>query len=212
MKDYMSFADRDVRLFDRGHTIFVVDESGSMAERIGGSSRLECAKDAFGRLIGVKLRAYPQDVVAVVSFSDSAIIRHAGAMVGTGHPALLKCMEDVQPDQNTAIGLGLSMARRVLLRLVGQNTGRRTRSQVILLTDGENNQSPDPVEIAAELKEDGVWIDAIGIGNTQDLDVTCVRTIASTRPDGTPSYQFIDNPEHLGNHLAELAQHHLMPL
>jgi len=208
----LSIVDRDARLFDCCHTVFIVDESGSMAELIAGISRLECAKDAFGRLIGVKIRAYPQDVVAVVSFSDSAIIRHAGAVVGTGHQALLKCMEDVQPDQYTAIGLGLSMARRVLFRLVGRNAGRRTRSQVILLTDGENNRSPDPVEIAAELKEDGVWIDAIGIGNGQDLDATCLRTIASTRPDGTPSYQFIDNPEQLRNYLAELAQHYLMPL
>jgi Mg-chelatase subunit ChlD len=212
MNGYLSFADRDRRLFERCHTVLALDTSGSMGESDYGGPRLQCALQAFGRLIDVKVRCYPQDVVAVVSFNDKATIRHAGAVVGTDHQALLTCMAGVQPDGRTAIGLALPPARRILFRLLGRHTGRRTRSQLILLTDGENNTDPDPVEVATEMKDDGIWVDVIGIGKVQDLDTTCLRSVASTRPDGTPSYRFIGDQESLGNHLAELAQHYLIPL
>jgi hypothetical protein len=184
-----------------------------MAERDYGDSRLECGVRAFGQLVDVKVRTYPQDVVGVVSFSDKAITRHTGAVVATDHSSILASMAGVEADGYTGIGLGLVAAQRILFRLLGQSAGRRVRSQVILLTDGENNQQPpDPVEVAREMKEDGVWFDVIGIGKVEDLDVTSLKSIASLRPDGTPSYRFVGDQEALNKHLAELAHHYLMPL
>ena len=72
----LSIVDHDSRWFDCSQTVFVVDQSGSMGEGMGARSRLECAKDAYGRLVNVKFRKYPQDMVAVVSFSEAAISRY----------------------------------------------------------------------------------------------------------------------------------------
>ena len=193
-------------------TIFALDRSGSMAQEDFPPNRLNAAVAAFRHLLDVKREHYPDDVVAVVAFNEEAVVLHAGAPVGTHYEALASCLKGLEPDRNTAMGTALTTSGRLCLRHLQQHSNQRWSLQVILATDGLNNHGRPPLEAAGELKDDGIWIDVIGIGTPAELDETSLRAIASVRPDGTPSYCFIGDASELSRHTGLLARHYLVPL
>jgi Mg-chelatase subunit ChlD len=193
-------------------TIFALDSSGSMAQEDFPPNREKAAVAAFHHLLDVKREHYPDDMVAVVAFSDEAKIIHSGAAVGGHYAALASCLEGLEPDGNTAMGSALTASGRLCLRHLQQLSNQRWSLQIILASDGLNNRGSNPEEVARELKDDGVWIDVIGIGTPEELDETSLRAIASVRPDGKPSYCFIGDAPELTRHAGLLARHHLVPL
>lgn len=76
---------------------------------------------------------------------------------------------------------------------------------VILLTDGDSNQGPDPVIVAEEIKRRGIQLDIIGIGgspaevNEQDL-----KRMASVK-NGQLRYWFIESADALVERFGALA-------
>ena len=193
-------------------TALLLDRSGSMGQGDYPPTRLGAGIAALNQLLNVKRERHPDDVVAVVAFGDDAVVCHPGAAVGRSYEELASCLKGLEPDGNTAIGSGLQAARRLCLRHLQQYSGRRWALQVILATDGENTCGTDPAAVAQELKEDGVWIDTIGIGTPAEIDATTLRSVASLRPDGTPSYCFIGDTAELVRHTGLLAHHYLVPL
>ena len=219
-------------------TVVLLDVSLSMEQTDWLPSRLEGAVGAFDQLLEVKERQYPDDYVGLVAFSDVAKMRHPLIRIGGNAFSLKAAARGIVTGPSTAITDGLISAYALLsghsiaepspapvsgirtpapsgampvLALAGVAMPDPVR-QIILLTDGEHNQGPDPVPYALELKRAGVVIDVLGIGTATSLDQTSLREIASPKLDGTPSYSFIGDPEELGDEMRRLAHHHLKPL
>jgi Mg-chelatase subunit ChlD len=100
----------------------------------------------------------------------------------------------------TNIGEGLVLARKELARAQAP-----TNPTVILLTDGDSNQGPDPVQTAKELKADGVQLDIIGIGGSPaDVNEWDLKRMASVANDRF-HYWFIESADALVERFEALA-------
>jgi Mg-chelatase subunit ChlD len=209
MSGYMQFGHRQSAAHAKSHTVLLIDVSASMEEGDYPPTRLGAAIEASNALLDVKASTYPEDRVGIVTFSDVITIVHPLVRVASDAPSLRTAIGQIRAGGNTAMTDGLTMS----VGLLSGGRGSQTcLQQIILLTDGEHNTGPDPVTYAQDAKITGFTIDVIGIGTPSGLDHTCLRSIASVQPDGSPSYCFIGDSEHLSKKLRELAHYHIQPL
>src|SRR5688572_10500209 len=159
-----------------GTVILTFDVSGSMAADDLKTTRMEAAKAAAREFVGNQ----PTSVlVGVVAFSDGGITVQAP----TGdREKTLATIERLVPRRGTSVGNGILVSLNTIAVDAGDppilNTSSLSAPQtpttapqgwypsamVVLLSDGENNENPDPI-LAADLAADlGVRIYSIGIG------------------------------------------------
>jgi Mg-chelatase subunit ChlD/sugar lactone lactonase YvrE len=156
--------------------VLVLDTSSSMLEPAadGVRTKLGAAREAAGAFLAV-LRL-PVDRAAVVAFNESA--RRAVDLTGD-RAALWNGLQALQSIPGTRIDLGLAVARAI----VAERPPTLNRPVVILLTDGLQNGSVDPVLAQADaLKHLGTLVYTIGLG--QEIDRPLLRAVA-TSPDRT---------------------------
>jgi len=145
---------------------------------------LEAAKTVVEDFID---RQPPTVQIGVVAFSDS------GFSVQTptnDQDTLLAAITRLTPERGTSLGNGLIMSLNAIDAAKGQDTnfysnltptptptptpmpkGSYTSAVIILVTDGENNQSPDPLEVAQAAADRGVRIYTVGIGSPSGTNV-----------------------------------------
>jgi len=186
-----------------GTVILAVDVSGSMAATDLAPSRIEAAKAAARAFVE---RQPPTVRLGVVAFSGSGVVTQE---VTTDRAVVLAAIDRLAPEGGTALGRGLQTA---LGAIVGQpvlvdTTGGSVEPQgpdlgyhgsaaVVLLTDGENTDSPDPLEVADIASSAGVAVYPVGLGRPEGtvvevdgfqvataLDESMLREIAE-RTDG----------------------------
>ena len=161
-----------------GTVILAFDVSGSMAADDLEPNRMEAAKTAAR----VFIEHQPRTVqIGVVAFSDG------GFMVQTptnDQDAILTTIERLAPERGTSLGQGIfaslntiaADAEQALLFDPEATTeaditptpvppGTFTPAVIVLLTDGENLDEPDPLEAAQAAADRGVRIHTIGIGS-----------------------------------------------
>ena len=132
-------------------------------------TRLEGAKRAVRRTWTPR-RHEPPTLVGVVDFHGEAEPVSHPLPVGEQRRALCQSLNRLHTGCGTNIGAGLQLAGQELALVPTP-----ANPTVILLTDGDSNQGPDPVQVAQKLKARGIQIDVIGIGgspaevNEQDL-------------------------------------------
>ena len=169
-----------------GTVILTFDVSGSMAADDLKPTRMEAAKAAALDFVANQ----PSSVlIGVVAFSDGGI----SVQVPTGNrDETAATIERLVPRRGTSVGNGMLVALNTIAVSAGDdpilNTstlspgesaqpvpapqGWYTSSVIVLLTDGENNQDPDPVA-AADLAADlGVRVYTVGIGTPAGAMVT----------------------------------------
>jgi Ca-activated chloride channel family protein len=134
--------------------MFVLDVSKSMLAKDIKPSRLEKAKQLMLQLVD-KL---DNDRIGLVLFAGRPYLQMP---LTTDHGASKMYIQDASPDavptQGTVIGEALQMAN-------GAFDVRDTKyKSIILISDGEDHD-PDAQKIAKKLAQDGVLINAIGIG------------------------------------------------
>lgn len=137
--------------------VLLVDSSDSMGEPDGqGGTKLSAAQAAAGQF--VHLLQLPRDRVAVVAFNAQA--RVATAL--TGDPEqVARALSGLSLAPGTRIDAGLASAEALL----AADARAGARRVVVLLTDGLQNGSPDPVKAAAiRLRASGAQLFAIGLG------------------------------------------------
>ncbi len=157
--------------------VLVMDVSGSMAEPEGIGTKLDAARAAAGTLL--ELLQLPRDRVALVAFDAEA--RRAIGLSGD-RDAVAEALSSLETGQGTRIDLGLAEAGRVL----AESPRDAARRNVILLTDGLQSGSAEPViEAAGALREAGSRLFAIGLG--ADVDEAMLRRIASSPEDSLTS-------------------------
>jgi Ca-activated chloride channel family protein len=162
-----------------GTIILSFDVSGSMAASDIEPTRMEAAKSAARDFI----QNQPSSVqIGVVAFSDSGFSVQPPT---NDQAAILGAIKRLTPQRGTSLGQGIFAS----LTAINQDTSPTTRyysnitpeptstptpvpqgtytpAVIILLTDGENNENPDPLAAAQEAVNRGVRIFTVGIGST----------------------------------------------
>ncbi len=177
-----------------GTLMLVFDVSGSMAADDVSPNRMEAAKAAATALVD---RRPDGVVIGVVAFSDAGVtvLPPTSDMVAVG-----AAIERLEPTRGTSLGAGILVAVDAIEKAREDTPaeyysnrspeptgspepvepGSDAATLVVVLSDGENNQRPDPLEAAATVADRGVRIVAVGVGTpggaVLDLDGFRVET------------------------------------
>jgi Ca-activated chloride channel family protein len=162
-----------------GTVILAFDVSGSMAADDLAPRRMEAAKAAARAFVE---RQPPTVLIGVVAFSDSGF----SIQVPTNDETqVLAAIDRLAPERGTSIARGiLSSLATIAAAEADPTTGYYTNRSpaptpeptplpkgtyasalIVLLTDGENNQRPDPLEAARTAADRGVRIYTVGVGS-----------------------------------------------
>jgi Ca-activated chloride channel family protein len=162
-----------------GTLILAFDVSGSMVATDLPPNRMEAAKAVARDLV----ERQPDTIrIGVVAFSDSGF----SIQVPTTDPLQVGAAIDrLEPERGTSIARGI-IASLTLLADEEQETdyysehsapptpvpaGRFESAVMLLLTDGENTQDPDPLLAAQVAAERGVRIYTVGIGTAEGTTI-----------------------------------------
>jgi Ca-activated chloride channel family protein len=163
-----------------GTVILAFDVSGSMAAEDMQPTRMEAAKAAARDFV----QRQPTSVqIGIVAFSDGGIAVQAPT---NDQEAILASIERLTPQRGTSIGHGILASLNEIAVNAGQDVGSPSNptptptptpvprgtympAVIVLLTDGENTQSPDPLAAAQAAADRGVRIYTIGIGSTAGI-------------------------------------------
>lgn len=165
-----------------GSVILAFDVSGSMAGDDLKPTRLEAAKTAAREFV----QDQPTSVqVGVVTFSDggfttqpptddkdavlAAINRltlQRGTSLARGIEASLNVIAaGTETDADKPRGLSIPRTQTSEPTPTPVPKGTYTSAVIVLLTDGENNQLPDPLEVAQTAADRGIRIYTVGVGS-----------------------------------------------
>ena len=167
-----------------GTVILAFDVSGSMAAVDLEPSRIEAAKAAAREFVE---RQPPSVLVGLVAFSDSGFTVQSPT---NDQEAIFTTMNRLAPELGTSLASGIYASLNALIaeaepssRLYSDLTpeptpeptpvpeGVYTSAVIVLLTDGENNERPDPLEAAQLAADRGVRIYTVGIGSAAGIDL-----------------------------------------
>jgi Ca-activated chloride channel family protein len=163
-----------------GLVILAFDVSGSMAADDLQPTRIEAAKTAAQ---GFVERQPPGVAIGVVAFSDSGL---AVQVPTHDRDDLLAAIHRLTPGRGTSLGSGILAALSAIA--VAENpepppqyysnrtpapspsptpvpAGTHTSAVIVLLSDGENTVSPEPLAAAQAAADRGVRIYTVGVGS-----------------------------------------------
>ncbi len=163
-----------------GTVILAFDVSGSMAADDLKPTRMEAAKTAARDF----LKHQPSSVqIGIVAFSDSGLAVQAPT---NDAAVILASINRLTPEQGTslaqgilaslnAIAAGEGSPQRFYSNITPEPTptptpvpkGTYSPAAIILLTDGENNEAPNPLDAAQVAADRGVRIYTVGIGSPE---------------------------------------------
>ncbi len=183
--------------FEEATIILTMDTSGSMAADDISPTRLEAAQAAARTFV----QHEPKGVrIGVVSFSDNASVVQSPT---TDQDSVIAAVNRLYPQQGTAIGRALEASMDAAFDVPASDNpnpfatstpsadpsptsvlqGQSVPPIVILLTDGENNEEPDPADVIGELADRGVRVYTVGIGSPQGSVVQAAGVSVNTRLD-----------------------------
>jgi Ca-activated chloride channel family protein len=192
-----------------GTVILAFDVSGSMAADDLKPTRMEAAKAAARELVA---RQPPSVLIGVVAFSESGFSVQAPT---NDQETVLSAINRLAPTRGTSLARGILTSLDTIAaaeadpaegyyteRPTGPDptpvpAGTHSSAVIVLLSDGENTTSPDPMAAATAAAQRGIRIDTVGMGtqagavlqvegfrvHTQ-LDESTLRQISQTT-DGT---------------------------
>lgn len=161
-----------------GTVILAFDISGSMAADDLKPTRMEAAKAAARDFVQLQ----PNTVqVGIVAFSDGGFAVQAPT---NDQEAIFATIDRLAPQRGTALGHGILASLNTIVADAEQAQpvadtltptpipsptplpeGTYSPAVIVLLTDGENHEAPDPLEAAQVAADQGVRIYTIGIGS-----------------------------------------------
>lgn len=166
-----------------GTVILAFDVSGSMSGDDLKPTRMEAAKAAAREFV----QRQPSSVqIGVVTFSGSGFSAQAPT---TDQAAVLAAINRLKVQTSTSLASGIEASLKAIAASSGKTgdlsgdepptlsdgtqmssptpvpKGSYTSAVVVLLTDGENTQSPDPMQAAQTAADRGVRIYTVGVGS-----------------------------------------------
>jgi Ca-activated chloride channel family protein len=187
--------------------VLALDISGSMRATDVQPNRLAAAQSAARAFIE---RRPPRTRVGIVSVAGNATLVQS---LTDKREDLLQAIERVQLQRGTALGSGIYIALATLLPDAGLNIeqlvhgrpdlharlpsgmdrdrkpetyaapGSNRSVAILLLSDGESNHGPDPVQAAKLAAEHGVRIYTVGIGSTEGITLSFAGSSMRVRLD-----------------------------
>jgi Ca-activated chloride channel family protein len=163
-----------------GTVVLAFDVSGSMAATDLSPTRMEAAK-AAGKAF---LQEQPPTVkVGVVAFGGSALVTQQPT---DDRARVLAAIDRMTPQGGTGLARGLQTSLSAItgrpvrvndtgsssLEPEGQDLGYHSSAAVILLSDGENTEEQDPLELAEIASGAGVRVYPVGLGSPEGTVVT----------------------------------------
>jgi Ca-activated chloride channel family protein len=163
---------------EQGTVILAFDVSGSMAATDIQPTRMEAAKTAARDFVQ---RLPPTVNVGVVAFSDNGF----AVQTPTNDPQeIQQAINRLAPQRGTSVGNGILASLNAISVDNGQHVnlysnlsptpqatptpmpkGTYTNAIIVMLTDGENNESPNVMTSAQAAADQGVRIYTVGIGS-----------------------------------------------
>jgi Ca-activated chloride channel family protein len=164
-----------------GTVILSFDVSGSMAADDVEPTRMEAAKTAARAFVA---RQPPSILTGVVAFSDSGF----NVLVPTADQTeVLAAIDRLDPERGTSIARGIISSLTAIAAAERDpaegyytnrspdpvqlpdvvSPGTSAPAAIVLLSDGENNQRPDPLEAAQAAAERGIRIFTVGVGTAE---------------------------------------------
>ena len=171
-----------------GTLVLTFDVSASMAADDVAPTRMEVAKAAATAIVE---HQPPGVVVGVVAFSDGALAVQAPT---SDQAAVLAAIARLAPSHGTSLGQGILAALGAIAQAESNTPagyysnrsaaptatpppvapGSHDAAAIVLFSDGENNERPDPAGVARIAADRGIRIQTIGVGTaagtTLDLD------------------------------------------
>ena len=182
-----------------GTVILTFDVSGSMAADDLKPNRMEAAKAAASEFVNKQ----PSNVlIGVVAFSDGGISVQTPS---NDRQQILDTIYRLVPRRGTSLGNGLLVALNTVVVSAGDPPFMTTSdlsapdsttppaipegwypsSVIVLLSDGENNQDPDPAVVTDLAADLGVRIYTIGIGSPEGVPLTIEGFTVVSRLDAS---------------------------
>jgi Ca-activated chloride channel family protein len=164
----------------QGTVILAFDVSGSMAANDMQPTRMEAAKVAARAFI----EEQPPDVqIGIVAFSDSGFSVQPAS---NDKEAVLAALGRLKPERGTSLANGILVSLKAIAAANDEGsthyyspltpnptggpalpTGNYQSAVIVLLTDGENNEQPDPGAAVQAAVARGVRIHTVGLGSPQ---------------------------------------------
>ena len=153
-----------------GTVVLAMDVSASMAADDVEPTRMEAAKLAAKTL--AELRP-GNAVMGLVAFGEGGLIVQTPT---DDNEALDATIDRLVPQSGTSLGRGMMTALHLLASEDGSGASRSAPADggsaqgvfapaiIVMLTDGENTEEPDPGEVAQLAIERGVRVHTIGVG------------------------------------------------
>jgi Ca-activated chloride channel family protein len=169
-----------------GTVILAFDVSGSMAATDLTPTRMDAAKAAARAFVQ---RQPPTVQIGVVAFSDTGFSLQKPT---TDQDLILAAINRLSPQRGTSLGRGIQSSLSAIASMNDQSQlpeqyslrtpsptpsptpmpkGTYTSAVIVLLTDGENNESPDPLAAAQAAADRGVRIYTVGIGSAAGVSL-----------------------------------------
>lgn len=163
--------------------ILSFDVSGSMSATDMEPTRMEAAKAAARDFV----QRQPSNVqIGVVAFSDGGISVQAPTK---DQETILAAIDRLTPQRGTSVGSGILASLNAIaldrgeVLVTGDSLtpvptptpvpyGTYIPAAIVLLTDGENTTSPDPLEAALAASQQGVRVYTIGVGSAAGTTLT----------------------------------------
>ena len=184
-------------LRQEGTVILSIDVSGSMLADDLQPNRMEAAKNAA---ISFVQKQPPGVRIGVVSFTDNASMVQAPTV---DREPVLAAIKRLQAQRGTAVGRGLltsldaifdsNLSQQIDVAPNSRQTpvpsappaakGQFAPAIVVLLTDGESNVGPDPLDMAKLAADRGVRVYTIGVGSPEGTILRIQGRAVRTRLD-----------------------------
>jgi Ca-activated chloride channel family protein len=180
----------------QGTVILAFDISGSMSATDIAPTRIAAAKAAAKDFVANQ----PSGIsIGVVAFSDAGV---SVQVPTTDQGPVLDAIDRLAPQKGTSVAAGITASLNAI-KVAEQGpfannyyanasptptasptpvpAGYHASAVIVLLTDGENNEQPDPLSLAQVAANQGVRIFTVGIGSAAgtDLDVNGVHVHTS---------------------------------
>lgn len=140
---YDTSSSTPVSVYDGKAVVFVIDNSGSMGNRLNGERKIDIAKRS---LIGIlsSYQAYaeknPDTQVGLYCFSGNSVVA-LSPMAKFDYSSLVEKIKGLEANAGTPLGISLAYGEREL-----DKTGY-AQTHVVLLTDGQNEAGREPSDV-----------------------------------------------------------------
>lgn len=154
---------------------FAVDESGSISRR---DFRMQAY--TLAGLVSVLRALAPASLYAGVGFADEAHVFHP--LTFDASRVMAAFLGNEQRKGSTSSGAGLLRCHELIKHIPGPKS-------IVLIADGVDNKQPRGVDIAQNIKDAGVQIITVGVGENLEHDLRIMAGPA----EGDDYYTAVDN-------------------